>query len=182
MLKFNKVTVLPGSLEPDTFYFVVNGDYAESYLTNAAGVAKAIGNSAMINALIDAKLNAFSVLRQVTTIAARDADKAGLNTNAMYLVTDATGDATVASGAALYFYNKGANTFTKVAEYESLDVVLQWSSIQGKPNSTPSAIDTAVGQAHTHANRGTLDKLGEASGKLTFNGSVVTSDWTTTNW
>lgn len=50
-LNFYKVTVLPATPEPDTFYFVSNGDYAESYLTTNTGVAKKIGNSAMIEAL-----------------------------------------------------------------------------------------------------------------------------------
>lgn len=51
VLNFYKVTVLPTVLEPDTFYFVSNGDYAESYLTSNTGVLKKIGNSAMIEAL-----------------------------------------------------------------------------------------------------------------------------------
>lgn len=51
VLNFYKVTALPPVLEPDTFYFVSNGDYAESYLTTNAGVLKKIGNSAMIEAL-----------------------------------------------------------------------------------------------------------------------------------
>lgn len=50
-LNFYKVTVLPTVLEPDTFYFVANGDYAESYVTDNVGVAKKIGNSAMIETL-----------------------------------------------------------------------------------------------------------------------------------
>lgn len=51
LLRFHKVTALPPSLDANAIYFVLNGDYAEAYLTDAAGVAKAVGNSAMIAAL-----------------------------------------------------------------------------------------------------------------------------------
>lgn len=183
MLKFFKVTALPGVLEADAFYYVLNGSYAETYLTNSAGEAKACGNTAMIDALINARMAAASTLQQVATIAARDTAKATATGNTMYLVTNATGDATVAGGAALYFYNKGSDTFTKISEYESMDVVLQWANIQGKPNSTPAAIDTAVGQAHTHANAAVLNNLSDSGGKLAYGGAVVGGgDWTTTNW
>lgn len=47
-------------------------------------------------------------------------------------VVDATGDNTVTSGAASYIYD-GVN-WQKVSEFESLDVVLNWANIQGKPN------------------------------------------------
>lgn len=47
-------------------------------------------------------------------------------------VVDATGDSTVTSGAASYIYD-GVN-WQKVSEFESLDVVLNWANIQGKPN------------------------------------------------
>lgn len=182
-LKFHKVNTLPGTLEADSFYYVLNGNYAESYLTNSTGVAKAVGNTAMINALIDARMAAASTLQQVATIVARNTAKASVTTNTMYLVTDASGDTSVASGAALYFYNKTADTFTKVAEYESMDVVLQWANIQGKPNSTPAAIDTAVGNSHTHTNMTVLNNLSDSSGRLAYGGTVVGGgDWTTTNW
>lgn len=42
--------------------------------------------------------------------------------------------------------------WTKVAEAESIDVVLQWANIQGKPNSAVADIDDAVGKRHTHNN------------------------------
>ena len=51
MVKFYKVTSLPISLDSDSFYYVENGSYAESYITNSSGVAKKIGNSQMIEAL-----------------------------------------------------------------------------------------------------------------------------------
>lgn len=181
--KFFQVVSLPGSLQPNAFYYVLNGNCTEAYLTNSTGVAKAIGNSVMINALIDAKLAAASTLQHVATIAARNTAAATATSNTLYLVTDATGDSTVSSGAALYFYDKAANTHTKIAEYESMDVVLQWVNIQGKPNSTPAAIDAAVGASHTHTNKSVLDGLTDGSGKLLYNGNPVNQpDWATTDW
>lgn len=47
-VKFFKVSVLPQVLVPDSFYYVENGNYAESYLTDDSGVAKKIGNTVMI--------------------------------------------------------------------------------------------------------------------------------------
>lgn len=50
-VKFYKVTELPVTLVADAFYYVENGDYAEAYLTDSQGVAKKIGNTAMIEDL-----------------------------------------------------------------------------------------------------------------------------------
>lgn len=54
-------------------------------------------------------------------IAARDALEPTKNIFA--LVEDASGDATVDTGSALYFYNSATDTWVKVAEYESMDVI-----------------------------------------------------------
>ena len=72
----------------------------------------------------------FKEIKIVDNIAGRDAlvDKfVGLSV----YVKDATADATVAKGGAYYIYD-GAN-FVKTAEAESLDVVLNWNAIEGKP-------------------------------------------------
>lgn len=184
LVKFFKVATLPGSLEPDSFYYVENGNVAESYLTNSSGQARAVGNSAMVNALIGeaitdalAGLNALEV---VPNIAARDA--LVLERNAMALVIDATADPTVNAGSALYAYIKADDAWVKVAEYESLDVVFQWSSIQGRPSSTPAQIDTAVSQAHTHANKAVLDKFTESEGQVLYDGDAIQANWQTANW
>jgi hypothetical protein len=50
-VKFYKVTVLPNTLVPNSFYYVENGNYAEAYLTDDSGVAKKIGNTQMIEEL-----------------------------------------------------------------------------------------------------------------------------------
>jgi hypothetical protein len=185
-LKFEKVTVLPGTLTADTFYFVENGTYSESYLTNASGVARSVGNSAMINALADARistaLSSLNSLEIVADIAARNA-LTTINRNFMVLVQNATGDPSVASGAAMYAFRNSDNAFIKVSEYEGLDVVLNWSAILGGPTSSPTLIDDAVNKRHTHANLTQLNKIGEdGGGSLTYNGTSVSASWNTANW
>lgn len=180
LLKFHQVTSLPMTLNPDSFYFVLNGTIAEGYLTDNSGVAKSIGNTSMIQAIVNSSLADFNTVEIVVDIAARDA--LTLTRNAMVLVLDATADMSVASGAALYAYKESNDTFTKIAEYESMDVTVTWASISGKPTSTPSQIDTAVNNSHTHSNLTQLNKVGEdANGDLTYNGASV-GVWNTNNW
>lgn len=185
-VRFYKVTSLPGTLQPDSFYYVENGSYAESYLTNSAGVARSVGNSAMINALISEALanwsGAASTVQIVADIAARDALIATLDANAMILVIDASADPTVDIGSALYAYDATADETYKIAEYESMDVVLNWSDIVDGPSSTPAQIDSAVSQAHSHSNKSTLGLLGADTDGLTYNGQGVTTRWATNNW
>lgn len=89
-------------------------------------------------------------------------------------VEDATADSTVDSGAAAYLAQVNGNTVTwvKVAEAESLDVVLQWANIQGKPTSAVADIDDAVSKRHTHDNKTVLDGIteDETTGNLVYNG------------
>ncbi|WP_165676576.1 hypothetical protein [Metapseudomonas otitidis] len=185
-IQFHKVSSLPGTLAADAFYFVQNGTYAEGYLTNAAGEARAIGNSSMINALITDALSSLpssgAPLVFVADIAARDALEGSLTSAAFVLVQDATGDPTVTAGAALYAWNPSTTSWLKVAEYESMDVTLTWNAIQGRPTSTPAQIDSAVAASHSHANKATLDKFSESGGLLRFNGSPIPAEWNGSNW
>lgn len=185
-LAFHKVISLPGSLAPNAFYFVEAGTYAESYLTDDTGAARSIGNTAMIQAiagaLIATELAELNQAQFAADIAARNA-MATEDRNMMVYVADATGDPTVASGAALYFFRNSDNSWHKVAEYEGLDVAVSWSSISGKPSSAPSLIDDAVTKRHTHANASYLDKIGETAGKMTYDGQPVgASEWGDTDW
>ena len=47
-------------------------------------------------------------------------------------VVDATGDSTVKSGGASYIYD-GSN-WIKISEFESMDMIIDWTDIQNKPN------------------------------------------------
>lgn len=185
-VKFFKVASLPTPLEPNSFYYVESGTYTESYLTNNAGVAKSVGNSTMINALISKALSNWggtaSALSIVPDIAARDALIATTTTNLMVLVVDASNDTTVDSGSALYAYDFTAKVTYKIAEYESMDVVLQWDDIEGRPTSTTAQIDNSVTLAHDHSNKTTLDKITEVGGVLRYDDKSINPEWATNNW
>lgn len=186
LIKFYKVNTLPGVLEGDAFYYVSNGEVAESYLTNSAGIAKSVGNTAMINKLIQEALESLAVqgnaVEIAPNIASRDAMIVDATTNLLILVVDASADPTVNAGSALYAFSFSAQTTYKVAEYESMDVVLQWSNIVGRPTSTVAQIDSAVSQAHAHTNKAVIDRLSDVEGQLQYNGAPLTTNWTTQNW
>lgn len=162
-LNFYKVSAVPSTWQPDSFYFVpstgpTGGLFAESYLTDSLGNPRLIGNTAMIQELITA---ANSVeLELVADIPTRDA--LALTANSLVLVTDASADITVTSGAAMYFWDNGGSQWVKVTEFESLDVIVDWADIQNKPVSSIAAIDQAVTDSHTHANKVILDAITSA--------------------
>lgn len=184
MLKINffKVLTLPtaGNWVANSFYYMENAGYAEAYLVDDAGVPKSVGNSDMINAIITTRLSSISSLQVVADIAARNA--LVLTVATMVMVKDASADATVDAGAALYVFEPGPDTYTKIAEYESLDLAVAWNNISGKPSSSPANIDDAVSKKHAHANSANLDKIGQdAAGAMTYN-SEPTVRWETANW
>lgn len=184
MAKLNvfKETSLPGTLAPNSLYLILNGDYCESYVSNSAGVGKLVGNTTMINELITAAGagTATNELEIVADITARDA--LSLAQNTLVLVEDASADATVDSGAALYIYKQSTDTYSKLTEYESLDVIVNWTDIVGRPNKTKLEIEQAVDASHTHANKPQIDKVGEdGDGDITYGGEPVMQT-KTTNW
>ena len=172
-LQFHKAAALPGTLVADAFYFVPStgpngGLFAEAYLTDSAGAARLIGNTSMIQELINASLASINELQKVADIPARDA--LTLTMNSLVLVSNASADATVNAGAALYFYDSVADTFEKVSEFESLDVTTDWADIANGPGSTVAAIDQAVADSHTHANKPVLDAITNAG-----SGAIITA-------
>lgn len=185
-VNFHAVTALPATLEPNAFYYVSNGTIAESYLTDSAGAAKSVGNTIMVNQLIadslaewDKTANAMPIVADIT---ARNALTSTLEKNVFILVLDASADATVDAGSALYAFDFATQTTYKIAEYESMDLTIQWDSIQGRPSSTPTQIDDSVGKAHAHSNKAVLDKFTEASGELLYGGETIASHWATKDW
>lgn len=160
MAQFNisKVNALPEVLAPNTLYFVNNAvsGQLELHVSDKDGTSTkhAIVKSE-VESMIQESVAAIKPIA-VATISDRDALQ-NVNVNQLVLVTDASGDATVTSGAAMYY--KTATGYQKIAEYESLDLELTWDSISGKPTSDVSAIDTAVTNSHTHSNKALLDTL-----------------------
>ncbi len=89
-------------------------------------------------------------------------------------VADATGDLTVKSGAAIY--RREGTDWVKVYEEDSMDLdnAFIWDNINGKPNVTVEAIESAVANAHTHGNYTILSKLGvDTDGNLTIDGKTI---------
>ena len=97
-------------------------------------------------------------------------------------VNDASADTTVTSGWAVYRKKVGTGIdyteltgWTKVAESESLDVVVDWANIQNKPSSTVAQIDQAVADDHTHSNKAQLDLIGfdSTTSRPTYNSNLL---------
>lgn len=176
-----KVLALPGSLTANTIYFVADGvdaDLMELYVSSSDGSsARRVPTMADINAAISAP-NGIIVVQDIT---ARDNLGYALPSK-MVLVVDATGDGSVLAGAATYV-NDG-NNWIKIAEHESLDVTLEWASIQNGPTSSVAAIDQAVTNSHTHANKAVLDNLtfNEAAGGLLYSTVPVGTVFGTVAW
>jgi uncharacterized surface anchored protein len=179
-----RVNALPATLEANTLYLVKSASTGLMEMTvtgNTSSEVRHLINEAEIQTMINNSVANFSNIRLTADIATRDA--LVLDHNSIVLVADATGDATVNAGAALYFYDVAGNTYTKVSEYESLDVVLEWSAIQNKPTSSVADIDDAVARKHSHANIATLDLLTQdANGNLLVNGQYPGTYIATTEW
>jgi hypothetical protein len=181
--KPSKLTAVPTlPCDPNAVFFVAptsKPNYIEIYVSNNAGTAlKRLLTDADIQALIDASISGLAgEMPIVADIAARNALSPTKNTQV--LVLDATGDSTVASGAATYLYRVSTTSWIKLSEAESLDLILQWANIQGKPTSSPSAIDTAVGNSHVHnSNLTQLNKIGEnADALFTYNNALPKIGW-----
>lgn len=181
--KPSKLTAVPSlPCAPNAVFFVAptsKPNYVEIYVSNSAGTAlKRLLTDADIQALIDASISGLAgEMPIVADIAARNALSPTKNTQV--LVLDATGDSTVASGAATYLYRVSTTSWIKLSEAESLDLILQWANIQGKPTSSPSAIDTAVGNSHAHNDNLTqLNKIGEnADGLFTYSNALPKISW-----
>lgn len=100
-------------------------------ISAAAADATSKSNQALVNskAYTDAKvaqeignLDLSGVVLYAADIAERDLLE--MTKNSLVLVADATADATVDAGAAMYFYNVADDSWLKIAEYESLDLII----------------------------------------------------------
>jgi hypothetical protein len=179
-----KETVLPGTLQAHSIYLIAPSarpDFVEMYVTgSSASTVKRVIDSAQVQSMIDTAVSGIGTISIVADIAARNA--LSPTSNVQVLVLDATGDVTVASGAATYVYRLSTTSWIKISEAESLDVSLQWANLQNKPTSSVADIDDAVAKKHSHTNKTELDKIGESGGLFTYNGSKPVIDWTSVGW
>lgn len=181
----HRVTALPTPLRENSFYFVGpagSPNFVELYVVgNTVGAVRRVPTVSDINSLIAQAMIAAGQTQIVADIAARNA----LNptTTVTVLVLNATGDATVASGAATYIWNTSTTSWIKISEAESMDIALTWASISGRPSSTPTQIDAAVANSHTHANLTQLGFIGEdAQQQLTYRGTNIRANLETGDW
>lgn len=178
-VQFFKVNSLPLNPLPHAWYLVLSGSNCETYVTDASSNYKRVGNSLMINELITQALDELNTTEVVNNIT--DRDNLTLSSNTLVYVIDATGDVTVSSGAALYIYRHLTTSFHKIAEYESIDLSIAWSNINGKPTSSPIQIDQAVTNSHTHTNKTILDSIQEALTTILKSGYDGVVSWVSTN-
>lgn len=157
-LNIKKLNALPSTFEPSTLYFVRDAEgYLNVSFSNQAGTAvSTIVTIADIRDEVANSLGAYNNLTVYNTYAEMTA--ATPTKPEFAFVVDASGDTTVTSDSAFYIFN---STWTKVSEFESMDVSLHWDNIIGKPTSTPAQIDAAVAVAHSHANAAVLDGFSE---------------------
>jgi len=178
-------TSLPGTLEPYAIYFIApstSPDLVEVYVTGSTGsIVKRVLKESDVQTLIDDSIASLSSINVVNDITTRNA--LNPSANQIVLVLDASDDATVNSGAATYVYRLSTTTWIKISEYESMDLVINWTDIQGRPTSTVANIDDAVAKRHTHANKTELDKIGEdGGGNLTYSGALPVIAWNSVGW
>ena len=106
------------------------GTYDEINLKTTAEQVK-MTDGTTVQAFLDSLPSAGGAgAKVVADITARDA----LTTTEGLIayVVDATGDSTVKVGGASYIYD-GSN-WIKISEFESMDAVINWTDVQGKPN------------------------------------------------
>ena len=177
--KLHKVSSLPVTKDANALYFVQNGTNSDFYITDSSWTAHPVVTDVRINELVTTAISAQNMMEIVPDISARDA--LSLSSNALVLVLNATGDATVSSWWATYAYRHSDTSFNKIAEHESQDVVLSWSNIVWRPASSTADIDDAVNKKHTHSNLTTLDKFTENAWEVSFNWDKINS-WNTLDW
>lgn len=184
-IKIHKVNSLPAVFDASALYMVKSAhpDHFDFYISTADGTAaRHILNKDEIQGMIDASVGfANAPVKIANTIADRNALNPIVNTQV--LVLDATGDATVANGAATYIYDVATFTWYKITEHATLTLTYDWNSLTGKPVSSVASIDDAVAKRHSHANQTTLALLGQdVNGALTFNGEAVKVNLTEEAW
>lgn len=185
--KLHRVTVLPGTLEAESLYFVTHAsrpELVEIVVTGNTGtVIRKVIDTSTVQAMIDASLATQASTTVYSTFAEMPAPSTGIREGSTAFVVDASDDPTVVSGGATYILRHTPTpSWVKISESESLDLSLSWASLTGKPSSPVAEIDDAVSKRHTHSNKTQLDKIGEDNGLLTYNGALPVPGWSTSAW
>ena len=195
-LQIKRLLAVPTTWEANTIYMIQSATtglmdiYAVGNdVTDPRHIISEAEIDNKITTQIQTSLADLSKVEVVANIAARDA--LATDKNRFVMVLDASADATVTAGAATYVLDSAAvdangnpaPTWYKVSEWESMDMTITWSMIQGKPTSLVADIDDAVAKRHVHANKVVLDALSDdGAGNLMYNGAYVGLVAITTEW
>lgn len=187
---FFKLSALPAApYQPNAVYMIPDGaDGVTFYVAdNTGATVKHTPTLADIDAAIVQALKNQDIVKIVADITARDALAADFKTYGevrQVLVKDATGDPTVATGAATYVFDpSGAGSWYKIAEHALMDLATSWNAIVGRPTSSAGDIDDAVAKRHSHTNLADLNKLSTGvNNELYVNGKQVEAALTTAQW
>lgn len=175
ILNIERLAELPVTLSPSTMYIIKASDPAlvDLYFTNTDGTeVRHVVNSSDIAKIVSDAVGSASDIMVVANNAAMNALRP--TRTIMVLSLDASADPTVNSGAALYVFNATTTSWVKVADFQSMDVVLKWDNIEGRPISSPHDIDGAVAISHGHANKSELDLIGvDSKDNFMFNGQYI---------
>ena len=174
MAYFNyfRVTELPAVTVASSIYAVkgVDSTSVDIYIVGSdTGDVRHVITAAEVDARIAAANLAKTEM--ITTADINSRDSLTLTQNQLVLVLDASGDSTVTTGKAVYFYTNTDSTWTKIYEFEGMDVALRWSDLSDKPAATVSNIDIAAsrGAAHTQ----TVSAIDLLTATLTGNQTIL---------
>lgn len=157
-LTITRVNQLPSVLGANTIYIVKAdaADIVQMYFTNSDGseVRHLLGLDevySIVNRSIKDQTRFFMVadLTEMVGLA--------LEYSAMIFVRDTSTQTTPNSGPGWYVFDFAAKSFTRMNFGSG---VSSWEDLQNKPTSTVEQIDSAVGMAHEHSNKGVLDRFG----------------------
>ena len=155
---------------PTPMFQAVGGQLYKLLLETTAAQVK-MGDGVTVETRVNTlerALAANTTTRFADTIADRDALTGMIPGDRVYVT-----DATVLKGGATYIWMPELR-WRKLSEEESMDVVLSWDRLEGKPASAAAEIDLAVAQRHAHANKAELDRLSDdGTGNLLYGGRRI---------
>lgn len=155
---------------PTPMFQAVGGQLYKLLLETTAAQVK-MGDGVTVETRVNTlerALAANTTTRFADTIADRDALTGMIPGDRVYVT-----DATVLKGGATYIWMPELR-WRKLSEEESMDVVLSWDRLEGKPASAAAEIDLAVAQRHAHANKAELDRLSDdGAGNLLYGGRRI---------
>ena len=117
----------------------------------------------------------YKTIRAVETIT--DRDQLTLLRDTMVMVSDSTLDTTTPGAGAMYYYRHtplaGESHWLKIFEV-SLEDMLTWQHVEGKPTNTIEQIEQMVAMWHpNHINHNVLEGITEETDNLKYNGVML---------